>query len=162
MANLTLHWMSGGRKTFLKSYCVTFGATLPRTLNDLILTSLRLKSVTLDALHDPRSRSWFTLRAREWPGTGVIGSRLRSLLLGHTLYSNWKETIPHKLKPRIKKMTCMTFQCMIALRNKTVAHTFLPSFDNANDRLCQQWSRKIDEVQKSCCHGNLMSHFSSL
>ena len=29
-----------------------------------------------------------------------------------------------------KKSTCLTFMCMIALRNKTVAHTFLPSFDN--------------------------------
>ena len=36
-----------------------------------------------------------------------------------------------------KKLTCMTFLCMIALRNKTVAHTFLPSFD-ANGRLCQE------------------------
>ena len=35
-------------------------------------------------------------------------------------------------------MTCMTFLYIIALRNKTVAHTFLPSFDNANDRLCQE------------------------
>ena len=33
---------------------------------------------------------------------------------------------------------CMTFLCMIALRNRTVAHTFLPSFDNANGRLCQE------------------------
>ena len=33
---------------------------------------------------------------------------------------------------------CMTFLCMIALRkNKTVTHTFLPSFDNANRRLSQ-------------------------
>ena len=32
----------------------------------------------------------------------------------------------------------MTFLCMIVLRkNKTVAHTFLPSFDNANGHLCQ-------------------------
>ena len=42
---------------------------------------------------------------------------------------------------------CMTFLCLIALRkNKTVAHTFLPSFDNANGRLCQVkllWSRNF-------------------
>ena len=32
---------------------------------------------------------------------------------------------------KTKKLTCMTFQCFIALRNKTVAHTFMiPSFDN--------------------------------
>ena len=37
-------------------------------------------------------------------------------------------------------MTWMTFLCIIALRNKTVAHTFLPSFDNANGRghLCKE------------------------
>ena len=40
---------------------------------------------------------------------------------------------------KTKKLTCMTFLCMIARRNKTVAHTFLPdrSFENANGRLCQ-------------------------
>ena len=38
---------------------------------------------------------------------------------------------------KTKQMTCIqSFLCMIALR-KTVAHTFLPSFDNANGRLCQ-------------------------
>ena len=35
-------------------------------------------------------------------------------------------------------MTCMqSFLCMVALGNKTVAHTWLPSFDYANGRLCQ-------------------------
>ena len=37
-----------------------------------------------------------------------------------------------------KKLTRVTFLCMIALRNNMVAHTFLPSFDNANGRLCQE------------------------
>ena len=37
-----------------------------------------------------------------------------------------------------KRLTCMTFLYMITLRNKTVAHTFLPPFDNANGRLCQK------------------------
>ena len=37
-----------------------------------------------------------------------------------------------------KKLTCLTFLCMIALRNKTVTHTILPPFDNANGRLCQE------------------------
>ena len=41
-----------------------------------------------------------------------------------------------------KKLTCMAFLYMIALRNKTVAHTFLPSFENANYG-----------------HGNVTSHF---
>ena len=41
-------------------------------------------------------------------------------------------------RKKTKKMTCIqSFLCMIALRSKTVAHTFLPSFDNANGRLCQ-------------------------
>lgn len=39
---------------------------------------------------------------------------------------------------RKKKMTCITSLCMIALRHKTIAHTFLPSFDNANSRLFQE------------------------
>ena len=30
----------------------------------------------------------------------------------------------------------MTFLCMIALRNKTVVHTFLPLFDDTDGRLC--------------------------
>ena len=41
-------------------------------------------------------------------------------------------------KKNTKKLTCMTFRCIIALKNKTVAHTFLPLFDNANGRLCQE------------------------
>ena len=45
-----------------------------------------------------------------------------------------------------KKLTCMTFLCMIALRDKTVEHTFLPG--------------KIFEIQKFCYHGNVMSHIS--
>ena len=32
----------------------------------------------------------------------------------------------------------MTFLPTIALRNKMLTHSFLPSFDNANDRLCQE------------------------
>ena len=32
----------------------------------------------------------------------------------------------------------MTFLCMIALRNKTIAEAFLSTFDNANGRLCQE------------------------
>ena len=30
-----------------------------------------------------------------------------------------------------------SFLCMMALGNKTVAHTWLPLFDNENGRLCQ-------------------------
>ena len=54
----------------------------------------------------------------------------------------------------------MTFPGMIALRIKIVAHTFFPSCDNANGRLCQE--RLWRSVQKFCYHGNVMSHFSSI
>ena len=57
-----------------------------------------------------------------------------------------------------QKLTCLTFMYMIALRNKTVAHAFLPSLDNA------EWpslSRKVAEIQKCCHQGNLTSYFSS-
>ena len=47
---------------------------------------------------------------------------------------------PWSCKYRVKKkknLTCTTFLCMIALRNKTVAYTFLPSLDTANG-VCQK------------------------
>ena len=34
---------------------------------------------------------------------------------------------PANMTVKTKKMTCMTFLCMIALGNKTIAQTFLPS-----------------------------------
>ena len=37
-------------------------------------------------------------------------------------------------------MYSMTFWCTIALGNKTVAHTFLPLFNNANSHRCQEGS----------------------
>ena len=37
-----------------------------------------------------------------------------------------------------KKNVSMTFLCMIALRNKTVPHVFLPSFNNTNGCLRQE------------------------
>ena len=39
---------------------------------------------------------------------------------------------------KTKTLTCMAFLCLIALRNKMVANTFLLLFDNANDRLFQE------------------------
>ena len=54
----------------------------------------------------------------------------------------------------------MTFLCMIVLRNNTVAHTFLPSFDNANGRLCQE--RVMKSRNLATMHGNLMSQVSTL
>ena len=36
------------------------------------------------------------------------------------------------------ELTCMTFLCMIVLRNKTVAHTSVLLFSNVNGSLCQE------------------------
>ena len=36
------------------------------------------------------------------------------------------------------KNVCLTFLSVIALKNKTVAHVFLPSFNNKDDRLRQE------------------------
>jgi len=41
-----------------------------------------------------------------------------------------------QIKPR--KLICITFLCMIAFMNKTVAYTFLPSLHNANGFICQE------------------------
>lgn len=49
---------------------------------------------------------------------------------------------------------------MIALRNKTVVHSILSSFDSAKDYLRQEIV-EIIEIQKFCFHSNVMSHFSS-
>ena len=39
----------------------------------------------------------------------------------------------------LNMLTCLNILlCMTALRNRPVAHTFLPSFDNASGRLCQE------------------------
>ena len=56
-------------------------------------------------------------------------------------------------------VTFLTFPCTIALRNKTLATTFFPSFDNADG---PSLSRKILEIQKSCYHVNVTSHIYSL
>ena len=54
---------------------------------------------------------------------------------------------------KTKKLTYMT-----ALRNKTVARTFLQSFK----RTLTVSVTKIVEIQKICYHENVTSHFSSL
>ena len=41
-------------------------------------------------------------------------------------------------KKKKELLICITFLPMIALKNKTVAHTFLPSLDNANGRIYQE------------------------
>ena len=45
---------------------------------------------------------------------------------------------PVNMAKKSKTLTCMAILWMIALRSKAIAQTFLPSFDNANSRLCQE------------------------
>ena len=52
-----------------------------------------------------------------------------------------------------KRLTCTTFLCTITLGDRMVAHTFLPSFDNANGCLCQKrllWSRTFATMVAWC------------
>ena len=54
-------------------------------------------------------------------------------------FSGSQQTVVVQIwQKRMKKLTSTTFLFMIAVRNKTVAHTFLPPFDDANGRLCQE------------------------
>ena len=49
------------------------------------------------------------------------------------MVEEWWMSTSHSLanmSEKMKTLICMTFMCMIALRNKTVVHTFLPSFNN--------------------------------
>ena len=71
----------------------------------------------------------------------ILCSFLHSILLGLEKY---KETIA---------LTCMAFPCMITLRSKTVAHSFLPSFEKANALLSQArllWSSKFATMAMWC------------
>ena len=52
----------------------------------------------------------------------------------------------------LEKLTCTTFLCVIALSNYMVAHTFLPSLDNANGHLCQEI---LFEILEFCYQGNV-------
>ena len=69
-----------------------------------------------------------------------------------------REVATSNIAENTKKLTCMTFRCLIALRNRTIAHSFLLSFVNAN--AWPSMSRTIVEIQKFCYHGNLTSRFS--
>ena len=61
-------------------------------------------------------------------------------------------------KKKTKKLICMTFLCMIALGNK---RQYFSSIDLQCKWPFYSWSqsRNIVEIQKSCYHGNLTSHF---
>ena len=60
---------------------------------------------------------------------------------------------------RKQRKECKTFQCMILLRNKTVAHTILHIVPQSK---WQSLSRKSVKIQKLCSYGNLTAHLSSL
>ena len=50
------------------------------------------------------------------------------------LNTSWSRKYGRK---KTKTLTCMTFLCMVEVRNKT-AYTFLPPFDNVNGHLYQE------------------------
>ena len=52
-------------------------------------------------------------------------------------------------KKKRKKMTCMTFLCIIALRNKTVPHTFLQSFTSKWPSLSRNLAAMVTWCHKS-------------
>ena len=54
----------------------------------------------------------------------ILDLTLRMVLIFILIYFGWRDTEK-------------SFLCMIALRSKTIANTFLPSFDNANGLLYQ-------------------------
>ena len=86
--------------------------------------------VSKDCLREAR-----TLRASDRGlGKSTRGRHVPSLIEKEVVTSR---SHGNKTK-KARQMTCMqSFLCMMAFRSKTVAHTFFPSFDNANGRLCQ-------------------------
>ena len=100
---------------------------------------------------------------REWKHFIALGNReqksLRHVVMVAKNSGSQQIVVLQIRQKKLKKLTCMTlFLCMIALRNKTLAHAFLPSFDNANSHLCQERLLRSE----ICYYGNVTSHFSSL
>ena len=52
--------------------------------------------------------------------------------------SGYQQTVVLQIWQRKQKNVCLTFLSVIALRNKTVVHVFLPSFNNKNGCLHQE------------------------
>ena len=86
--------------------------------------------------------------------------KITSRCLGNKISESQQTVVLQVWQKATKKLNCacVTFLCMILLRNKTLAHTFLPSFDNANGSL----SWKTVEIQRFCSYGNLTAYFSFL
>ena len=100
---------------------------------------------------------------REWKHFIALGNReqksLRHVVMVAKNSGSQQIVVLQIRQKKLKKLTCMTlFLCMIALKNKTLAHAFLPSFDNANSHLCQERLLRSE----ICYYGNVTSHFSSL
>ena len=75
-------------------------------------------------------------------------------------YFSFRGPVNMAQKKKPKKLTCMTFLCMICTQEQNVSILCFAS-------IVQQFkwpsrSRKIVEIQKFCHHGNVTSHFSSL
>ena len=117
------------------------------------------KSVRLeDASRKQISAPWITLlwKIQTWKKLVYVDKAIKlalyredkwlrhlSMMIAKYLGLNRPWSCKFGRKKKKKKLTCMTFLCMIALRNKTVTHTFLPSFHNANSRLCQERLRTL-------------------
>ena len=58
--------------------------------------------------------------------------------------SGSQQTVAYKYGSETEKNWQMTFKCMAAFRNKTVAQSFLPSFNNKNGCLRQESLLRFD------------------
>ena len=124
------------------------------TLSDKCLL-LGNKGRKLAVCNMPLHSQWSKSEPPQWRGE-VVTSRCHGSKM-----SGSEQTVVHGTKKKeTKKLTWIPFLRMIELRNKTVAHTFLPSFDKANGRPCQE--SLLRPRSWFCHHGNVMSQFTSL
>ena len=76
----------------------------------------------------------------------------------HNCWISANRVVLQITKLKNEKLTCMTFLCMIALQNKKIAHTSLPSsFDNGHCRLCCTFLCIIALKNKKIAHTFLPS-----
>ena len=92
----------------------------------------------------------------------TIEKEVMSRCHGSKIFGSQQTVVLQIWQKKTEKLTCMTFPCTLALRNKTVASPYfvLPS----TGRLIKWPSllRKTVEILKFCYHGNVTSHFSLL
>ena len=97
-------------------------------------------------------------------GNGIDGEEVVTSCCHESKISGSQETVllqvRHEKKKR-KKMACMTFLGVITLRDKTVAHIFVPSFDNATSRLFWKTWRHTSPLYKEGAKGKRKHVFVS-